>query len=129
MQVEKLTFEDDIHNMFSHLWDYEIDHPIFSDTVGELMTAVIQCYHKHFYDCYEWILCSDRNPIIDMTYPHSDDYLVKYESGGYDIAHYSNYNRFWVHEITDPYWICAPYCKVAAWMPIPGRDDEGKIHN
>lgn len=39
-------FEHDIHAMFDHIWDCEIDHPIFQDTVGDLMMAVIQCYKK-----------------------------------------------------------------------------------
>ena len=37
-------FEQKIHGMFDHIWDCEIDHPCFQDTVGELMTAIIQCY-------------------------------------------------------------------------------------
>ena len=37
-------FEKQIHAMFDHIWDCEIDHPVFQDTVGELMGAVIQCY-------------------------------------------------------------------------------------
>ena len=37
-------FEKKIHDMFDHIWDCEINHPIFRDTVGELMTAVIKCY-------------------------------------------------------------------------------------
>lgn len=39
-------FEHDIHAMFDHIWDCEINHPIFEDTVGDLMMAVIQCYKK-----------------------------------------------------------------------------------
>lgn len=41
------TFEEDLHKMFSSIWDCEIDHPMFQDTVGELMEAVIQCYKNH----------------------------------------------------------------------------------
>ena len=33
--------------MFDHIWDCEIDHPVYQDTVGELMEAVIQTYEKH----------------------------------------------------------------------------------
>ena len=33
--------------MFDHIWDCEIDHPAYQDTVGELMEAVIQTYEKH----------------------------------------------------------------------------------
>lgn len=37
-------FEKQIHAMFDHIWDCEIDHPVFQDTVGDLMDAVIQCH-------------------------------------------------------------------------------------
>ena len=40
-------FAKEIHNMFDHIWDCEIDHPVYQDTVGELMEAVIQVYEKH----------------------------------------------------------------------------------
>ena len=39
-------FEKGIHKMFDHIWDCEIEHPIFQDTVGELMSAVIQLYES-----------------------------------------------------------------------------------
>ena len=39
-------FEKQIHAMFDHIWDCDINHPIFEDTVGELMNAVIQCYNS-----------------------------------------------------------------------------------
>ena len=39
-------FEKGIHQMFDHIWECEIDHPIFQDTVGELMSAVIQLYES-----------------------------------------------------------------------------------
>ena len=32
--------------MFDHIWDCEIDHPIFEDTVGDLMTEVIQAHNN-----------------------------------------------------------------------------------
>jgi len=40
-------FVKEIHNMFDHIWDCEIDHPVYQDTVGELMEAVIQTHEKH----------------------------------------------------------------------------------
>lgn len=40
-----MTFEEKIHEIFDNIWDCEIDHPLFQDTVGELMEAVIQAYH------------------------------------------------------------------------------------
>ena len=39
-------FEKSLHQMFDHIWDCEIEHPIFQDTVGELMSAVIQLYES-----------------------------------------------------------------------------------
>lgn len=37
-------FEKLIHNMFDSIWDCDINHPAFEDTVGDLMNAVIRCY-------------------------------------------------------------------------------------
>ena len=37
-------FEKQIHAMFDHIWDCEIEHPVFQDTVGDLMNAVIKCH-------------------------------------------------------------------------------------
>lgn len=39
-------FEKGLHSMFDHIWDCEIEHPIFQDTVGDLMKAVIQLYNS-----------------------------------------------------------------------------------
>lgn len=39
-------FEKGLHSMFDHIWDCEIIHPIFQDTVGDLMKAVIQLYNS-----------------------------------------------------------------------------------
>ena len=36
------NFEKMIHEMFDHIWNCEIDHPIFQDTVGDLMKDVIE---------------------------------------------------------------------------------------
>lgn len=47
-QPERKTedFEKGLHDMFDHIWDCEIEHPMFEDTVGELMQAVIQLYRR-----------------------------------------------------------------------------------
>lgn len=37
-------FEKSMHDMFDHIWDTEIDHPVFQDTVGELMEAVLRAF-------------------------------------------------------------------------------------
>ena len=38
--------EKTIHEMFDHIWDCEVEHPVFQDTVGNLMDAVIQAYNN-----------------------------------------------------------------------------------
>ena len=73
----------------------------------------------------KWIPCSERLPEIDMSYSHGDMYLVQYESGDMDVAQWSNANLFWALHVTEPYWICAPYTKVIAWMPLPEPYQEG----
>lgn len=57
-----MKFEKMIYGMFDSIWDCEIDHPVFQDTVGELMEAVIQAYHValksetiHCEDCKHFI--------------------------------------------------------------------------
>ena len=39
-------FKNELLKMFSSIWDCEIDHSIFQDTVGELMSAVMQLYKQ-----------------------------------------------------------------------------------
>lgn len=39
-------FKDGLLKMFSSIWECEIDHPMFQDTVGELMNGVMQLYKK-----------------------------------------------------------------------------------
>lgn len=67
----------------------------------------------------QWTPCSEMLPPIDMSYPNAKNYLVYYEHGYYDVASYSNINRFWHEYTTEPYWNCQQYCKVVAWMPLP----------
>ena len=52
-------FEKQIHSMFDHIWDCNIDHPVFEDTVGDLMEAVIQCYRNLISTQPEIIKCED----------------------------------------------------------------------
>lgn len=40
------NFEKMLHEMFDDIWDCEIDHPLFQDTVGDLMRAVIEAHKK-----------------------------------------------------------------------------------
>ena len=67
-----------------------------------------------------WIPVTDHNPEIDMSYPHSEHYLVTYDNGEIDVARWSNVNPFWTDHVTEPRWWGAQYCKVIAWMPLPG---------
>lgn len=39
-------FEKGLRRMFSTMWDCEIDHPAWQDTVGDLMMAVIQLHES-----------------------------------------------------------------------------------
>ena len=39
-------FDRNLLEMFSSIWESEIDHPVFQDTVGELMAAVSQLYRQ-----------------------------------------------------------------------------------
>ena len=66
-----------------------------------------------------WISVSERVPEIDMHYPHSESYLVTYDSGSMDVATWSNVNRFSVEHVTKPYWNKVQFCEVIAWMPLP----------
>lgn len=45
-QSEQKDFEKRLHDMFDHIWECEIDHPVYQDTVGELMSAVIQAHYN-----------------------------------------------------------------------------------
>lgn len=48
------SFEQMLHDMFDHIWNYRIEHPIFEDTVGDLMGAVIEA-HDHIHPKGKWI--------------------------------------------------------------------------
>lgn len=67
----------------------------------------------------KWISVTERLPEIDMSHPHHEDYLVQYDSGGIDVASWSNINRFWTDHVTEPHWNCVQFAKVIAWMPLP----------
>ena len=43
-EPKRVEFEKSLHEMFDSIWDCDINHPIFQDTVGELMGAVLQAY-------------------------------------------------------------------------------------
>lgn len=47
-QLTREEFENELHNMFGHIWDCEIDHPIFQDTVGDIMEAVILLVYNNY---------------------------------------------------------------------------------
>ena len=98
------------------------------DHNGEEYTYSHRCIDPHAIldlpEAQKWTRCSDKNPDIDMSYPHEEEYLVWYEHDGYDVAKYSNANVFDPELITEPYWWATQYCKVIAWMPLPKPYEE-----
>ncbi len=47
-RLTREEFENELQDMFGHIWGCEIDHPIFQDTVGDIMEAVISLvYNNH----------------------------------------------------------------------------------
>ena len=54
------------------------------------------------------------------------DYLVTYKSGDMDIARWTNDSFFWQGKTTIWHWVCAQYCEVVAWMPLPEPYKEGE---
>ena len=108
-------FEKQIHSMFDHIWDCDINHPVFEDTVGDLMEAVIQCYRNITSAQPEqrWIPCSERLP----------------EEGCAVLVCEKNYRNIYTAYYDSAYgWITFDLCKdecfwthldIIAWMPLP----------
>ena len=72
-------FEQMLRAMFSSIWDCEIDHPIFCDTVGELMGAVIKAYEKckSYAEVHKEETTGDlisREEAIDLAYDCEDEF-------------------------------------------------------
>ena len=75
----------------------------------------------------KWNTDNPPSPKTDnVTY---EEYLVTYESGGLDIATWTNANRFWAGHTTDWHWNCAQYCNVVAWMCLPEPYKKEPIHD
>lgn len=91
--------------------------------VNKAITAKI----KNLPSAQQWIPCSERQPEIDMTFSHSELYLVQYEDGGIDVAWWSNVNRLLTNHVTKPHWNCAQFQTVVAWMipPEPWKGEDG----
>ena len=43
-QEKRKKFVEGLDSMFSSVWDCKIDHPLWEDTIGDFMRAVIQLY-------------------------------------------------------------------------------------
>ena len=108
------------------LSDMRAEYNIFSDNEEEAtryhaLSWAIQALNER---TGRWIPVSEGLPEIDMSYPHHKNYFVQYDSGGMDVASWSNVNRFWTNHVTEPYWNCAQFEKVIAWMPLPSSYKE-----
>lgn len=80
MQTDK-DFEKQIHAMFDHIWDCEIEHPVFQDTVGDLMKAVIQAHNNSAQP--KIIRCENCMfyKTDDDIFPDRQDWCEMWESG------------------------------------------------
>lgn len=94
--------------------DWDERKAIISDLLDGIPPADVKPVVKG-----EWIPVTERLPEIDMTFPHSEWYLVQYEDGYMDVASWSNVNRFWTDLVTEPHWNCAQFQTVVAWMSLP----------
>ena len=103
---------EDIRNMAIALYGYDSTN-IISCAIHRLQNLPSAQPEQR------WIPCDDSNPNIDMSFPHSDAYLVTYDSGGMDVAWWSNVNPFWTDHVTEPRWNGVQFAKVIAWMPLP----------
>lgn len=116
-------FERLLHEMFDHIWDTKIDHPVFDDTVGDLMAAVLEAFDKVQPESEpQWVSCSEKLP------EEKGKYLVTYHP------------CYWGNVQTDirvgidsfrgkTTWAKHENQKVIAWMPLPecyrGEDKNG----
>lgn len=119
-------FEKQLHDMFDHIWDCEIDHPAFQDTVGELMEAVIQA-HKNSAQPEqdrEFMKLTVRNsngrPYYSIIYLEFDDNGI-----GHDFEGYSSYSLDVISDYLKKYFMpsAQPKRKPGKW--IYGEDEYG----
>ena len=61
--INKEVFEEKIRGMFDSIWDCEIDHPMYQDTVGELMGEVIALWDN----CHSTVSSSVQSKIEPLT--------------------------------------------------------------
>lgn len=117
-------FEKQLHDMFDHIWDCEIDHPAFQDTVGELMEAVIQA-HKNSAQPEqdrEFMKLTVRNsngrPYYSIIYLEFDDNGI-----GHDFEGYSSYSLDVISDYLKKYFMpsAQPERKKGKWI------NEGRI--
>lgn len=105
-ELEKICREELSKAMVGVLGDFE-------KLMGELPADVKSVVRG------EWIPVMERLPEIDMTFPHSERYLVQYKDGHMDVASWSNVDPLWTNLVTEPHWNCAQFQTVVAWMSLP----------
>ena len=66
-----------------------------------------------------WIPIHERMPELSKTEVDSVDVLVAFEDGNIEVITYTNRDRFWMNEITEPWWDFEWCVGIAAWMPLP----------
>ena len=113
MQTQK--FDECISYFNRKVSSMDIDQKHKIELLG-MITAIGLAPEK---EMPHWTSCDDSNPNIDMSFPHSDVYLVTYDSGEMDVARWSNVNPFWTDHVTEPRWWGVQFANVIAWMPLP----------
>lgn len=120
------SFESKIHAMFDHIWDCEIDHPVFQDTVGELMDAVIRCYNRLPSAQPEKMQLLEEDATKDTTSDCISRQTVRMSKKLYD-EDLSDYERGWndaCDAIADAAPSVHPERKMGKWIPHKERSRE-----
>lgn len=74
---------------------------------------------------YEWHTGNPPEPQASVVTRH--EYLVTYDSGGMDVATWTNSNRFWSGHVSKWHWQTdVPFAVVVAWRELPCAYKEWK---